>query len=56
LVTLVVVTTVMIVYTLRYAGLLAGIAALLAEGIGAGDHVGIYGQNSAEWLIAMMAA
>ncbi|MEZ5382532.1 MAG: acyl-CoA synthetase [Microthrixaceae bacterium] len=28
----------------------------LAEGIGTGDHIGIYGQNSAEWLIAMMAA
>jgi acyl-CoA synthetase (AMP-forming)/AMP-acid ligase II len=29
---------------------------LLAEGIGAGDHIGIYAQNSVEWLIAMMAA
>ncbi len=29
---------------------------LLAQGFGHGDHIGIYGQNSAEWLIAMMAA
>ena len=28
---------------------------LLAEGFGHGDHIGIYGQNSAEWLIAMVA-
>ncbi|MEZ5177852.1 MAG: AMP-binding protein [Acidimicrobiales bacterium] len=28
---------------------------LLAEGFGHGDHVGIYGQNSAEWLVAMVA-
>ncbi|CAN5750311.1 acyl-CoA synthetase [soil metagenome] len=25
-------------------------------GIGTGDHVGIYGQNSVEWMIAMMGA
>ena len=29
---------------------------LLAQGFGHGDHIGIYGQNSAEWLIAMVAA
>ena len=28
---------------------------LLAEGFGVGDHIGIYAQNSAEWLIAMVA-
>ena len=28
---------------------------LLAEGFGVGDHIGIYGQNSAEWMIAMVA-
>jgi acyl-CoA synthetase (AMP-forming)/AMP-acid ligase II len=28
---------------------------LLAEGFGHGDHIGIYGQNSAEWMIAMVA-
>ncbi|WP_426571955.1 acyl-CoA synthetase [Aquihabitans sp. McL0605] len=28
---------------------------LLAEGFGHGDHIGIYGQNTAEWLIAMVA-
>src|SRR3954454_12482484 len=28
---------------------------LLAQGFGVGDHIGIYGQNSAEWLIAMVA-
>ena len=28
---------------------------LLAEGFGHGDHIGIYGQNSAEWLVAMVA-
>ncbi|MCB0958930.1 MAG: acyl-CoA synthetase [Acidimicrobiales bacterium] len=27
---------------------------LLAEGFGHGDHIGIYGQNSAEWMIAMI--
>ncbi|MCB0972350.1 MAG: AMP-binding protein, partial [Acidimicrobiales bacterium] len=25
------------------------------QGFGHGDHIGIYGQNSAEWLIAMIA-
>ncbi|MBI2711123.1 MAG: acyl-CoA synthetase [Actinobacteria bacterium] len=29
---------------------------LSAHGIGRGDHVGVHGQNSAEWLVAMMAA
>jgi fatty-acyl-CoA synthase len=29
---------------------------LLAQGFGHGDHIGIYGQNSAEWMIAMVAA
>jgi acyl-CoA synthetase (AMP-forming)/AMP-acid ligase II len=29
---------------------------LLSEGFGHGDHIGIYGQNSAEWMIAMVAA
>ena len=29
---------------------------LLGEGFGHGDHIGIYGQNSAEWLLAMIAA
>src|SRR4051812_13686269 len=28
---------------------------LLAQGFGVGDHIGIYGQNSAEWMIAMIA-
>ncbi|CAN5876616.1 acyl-CoA synthetase [soil metagenome] len=28
---------------------------LLGEGFGNGDHIGIYGQNSAEWLVAMVA-
>jgi acyl-CoA synthetase (AMP-forming)/AMP-acid ligase II len=28
---------------------------LLAQGFGVGDHIGIYGQNSAEWMIAMVA-
>ena len=28
---------------------------LLDEGFGHGDHIGIYGQNSAEWLVAMVA-
>jgi acyl-CoA synthetase (AMP-forming)/AMP-acid ligase II len=28
---------------------------LLSEGFGHGDHIGIYGQNTAEWLIAMVA-
>jgi acyl-CoA synthetase (AMP-forming)/AMP-acid ligase II len=28
---------------------------LLAQGFGHGDHIGIYGQNSAEWMIAMVA-
>ncbi|MCU1370512.1 MAG: acyl-CoA synthetase (AMP-forming)/AMP-acid ligase [Ilumatobacteraceae bacterium] len=28
---------------------------LLAEGFGHSDHIGIYGQNSAEWMIAMVA-
>ncbi|MGI8710096.1 MAG: acyl-CoA synthetase [Acidimicrobiales bacterium] len=28
---------------------------LLAEGFGHGDHIGIYGQNSPEWMIAMVA-
>ncbi|NLD77144.1 MAG: acyl-CoA synthetase [Acidimicrobiales bacterium] len=29
---------------------------LLAQGFGHGDHIGIYGQNSLEWIVAMMAA
>ena len=29
---------------------------LLGQGFGHGDHIGIYGQNSAEWIIAMVAA
>ena len=29
---------------------------LLAEGFGHGDHIGIYGQNSVEWMVAMVAA
>ena len=29
---------------------------LLSEGIGTVDHIGIYAQNSVEWLIAMIAA
>ena len=29
---------------------------LAAQGIGPGDHVGIYGQNSSDWMMAMMAA
>lgn len=28
---------------------------LLAQGFGHGDHIGIYAQNSAEWLVAMVA-
>ncbi|HEX2577771.1 MAG TPA: acyl-CoA synthetase [Aquihabitans sp.] len=28
---------------------------LLAQGFGHGDHIGIHGQNSAEWLVAMVA-
>src|SRR4051812_8117963 len=28
---------------------------LLERGFGVGDHIGIYGQNSAEWMIAMVA-
>ncbi|MCU1496975.1 MAG: putative AMP-dependent synthetase/ligase [Acidimicrobiales bacterium] len=28
---------------------------LLAQGFGHGDHIGIYGQNTAEWLVAMVA-
>jgi acyl-CoA synthetase (AMP-forming)/AMP-acid ligase II len=28
---------------------------LLDQGFGHGDHIGIYGQNSAEWMIAMVA-
>ncbi|HWJ64603.1 MAG TPA: acyl-CoA synthetase [Acidimicrobiales bacterium] len=28
---------------------------LLAQGFGHGDHIGIYGQNTAEWMIAMVA-
>jgi acyl-CoA synthetase (AMP-forming)/AMP-acid ligase II len=27
---------------------------LLGQGFGHGDHIGIYGQNSAEWLVAMV--
>ncbi|WCO66149.1 acyl-CoA synthetase [Iamia majanohamensis] len=29
---------------------------LAAHGVGRGDHVGVHGQNSSEWLVAMMAA
>ncbi|MCU1454373.1 MAG: o-succinylbenzoate--CoA ligase [Acidimicrobiales bacterium] len=29
---------------------------LLAEGFGTGDHIGVYGQNSVEWAVAMLAA
>jgi acyl-CoA synthetase (AMP-forming)/AMP-acid ligase II len=29
---------------------------LLSEGFGHGDHIGIYGQNSVEWVVAMLAA
>src|SRR5215207_6471787 len=29
---------------------------LAASGVGQGDHVGIHGQNSTEWMVAMMAA
>jgi 3-oxocholest-4-en-26-oate---CoA ligase len=29
---------------------------LAANGVGHGDHVGIHGQNSTEWMVAMMAA
>jgi acyl-CoA synthetase (AMP-forming)/AMP-acid ligase II len=29
---------------------------LLAKGIGAGDHVGVYGSNSVEWIEAALAA
>jgi acyl-CoA synthetase (AMP-forming)/AMP-acid ligase II len=28
---------------------------LLEQGFGHGDHIGIYGQNTAEWMIAMVA-
>ncbi len=28
---------------------------LLSKGFGHGDHIGIYGQNTAEWLVAMVA-
>ncbi len=28
---------------------------LLAQGFGHGDHIGIHGQNTAEWLVAMVA-
>ena len=28
---------------------------LLEQGFGHGDHIGIYGQNTAEWLVAMVA-
>ena len=28
---------------------------LLGQGFGVGDHIGIYGQNSAEWMVAMVA-
>ena len=28
---------------------------LLAQGFGHGDHIGIYGQNSVEWMISMVA-
>src|SRR5690606_6191301 len=28
---------------------------LLEQGFGHGDHIGIYGQNSLEWIVAMMA-
>ena len=28
---------------------------LLGQGFGHGDHIGIYGQNTAEWLVAMVA-
>lgn len=29
---------------------------LLEKGFGHGDHIGIYGQNSLEWIVAMVAA
>ncbi len=29
---------------------------LMAQGFGHGDHIGIYAQNSLEWLVAMVAA
>jgi acyl-CoA synthetase (AMP-forming)/AMP-acid ligase II len=29
---------------------------LLAQGFGHGDHIGIYAQNSLEWIVAMIAA
>src|SRR5690606_3365155 len=29
---------------------------LLANGIREGEHIGIYGQNSVEWMVAMVAA
>lgn len=29
---------------------------LLGEGFGHGDHIGIYAQNSVEWMVAMIAA
>src|SRR3954451_3262857 len=29
---------------------------LFAQGFGPGDHIGIYGQNSVEWVVAMLAA
>ena len=28
----------------------------LADGIGTGDHIGIYGINSEPWVVAMLAA
>lgn len=29
---------------------------LIGEGFGHGDHIGIYGQNSIEWVVSMLAA
>src|SRR6478672_1622645 len=29
---------------------------LLGAGIGRGDHIGIYGQNSVEWIVAALGA